>query len=178
MKDTVEQIFDIYDVWYEPLLTQAWFVMTLIVILSIIITIILYMFYVKYSHRVVKIHPLVSIEQQLHGLKKTHVENEQDCKRVYFQATKIIKEYLAYRYQISVVGLTDREIVEWAYLVVPEDTRVMLKHLLLDVTSIKFEHQVVTTQQLKEYIQLMEDFIKKTTPDKKTTSKQKHRKES
>jgi|GEM_PF-1269881 len=167
MNDSNEQIFDIYDVWYEPLLTQTWFIVTLIICLSIIVSIVLYLIYIKYSRRVTIVHPFVEIEKNLQSLSKVHIKNEQDCKKVFFEVTTIMKKYLSYRYNTSVIGLTDKEVVEWAYQIVPEGEINILKQLLLDVTSIKFEHQIVTTQQLQEYIVLMQDFIKKTTPEKK-----------
>ena len=162
MNEAKEQIFDIYDVWYEPLLTQTWFITILIIFLTIMMSLVLYFIYTRYCNKPVIVDPLVSIQRRLTILSKISIENEQDSKRVYFEITQLMKEYLAYRYHISVTGLTDREIVAWAYLVMPEDRVSIVEQLLLGVTSIKFEHQVATTQQVQKDIALMQEFIHKT----------------
>ena len=165
MNEAKEQIFDIYDIWYEPLLTQTWFIATLIIFLMIMTSLVLYFIYTRYFNKPVKIDPLVLIQQRLMSLSNVSIENEKDGKRVYFEITELMKEYIAYRYHISVIGLTDREIVEWARLVMPEDKADVVQKLLLGVTSIKFEHQVVTMQQVKKDIALMQEFIHKTNSE-------------
>ena len=164
MNKSTEQIFDIYDVWYEPLLTQTWFIITLILILIIFIGLVLYYIYTRYFNKPIEIDPLVVITDRLTYLHKISIENEQDGKQIYFELTKLMKEYIVYRYHISVMGLTDREIIEWAYLVIPEDEIIILKQLFLDLAPIKFENQMTTTEQLHKDIELMQNFIKKTTP--------------
>ncbi len=165
MNEAKEQIFDIYDVWYEPLLTQTWFITILIIFLIIITSLVLYFIYTRYFNKPVKIDPLVSIQQRLAHLSKVSIENEKDGKQVYFEITKLMKEYIAYRYHISVIGLTDREIITWAGLVMPEDRVAIIQQLLLGVTSIKFEHQVATTLQVQKDIALMQEFIHTTNSE-------------
>ena len=48
MNEAKEQIFDIYDVWYEPLLTQTWFITTLIIFLTIMTSLVLYFIYTRF----------------------------------------------------------------------------------------------------------------------------------
>lgn len=165
MNEATEQIFDIYDVWYEPLLTQVWFITTLIIFLTIIVGLVLYFIYTRFFNRPVRIDSLVLIQQRLANLAHISIENERDGKQVYFEITKLMKEYIAYRYHISVIGLTDKEIVEWAHLVMPEDKVAIVKQLLLGGTTIKFEHQIATTQQAHKDIALMQKFIHTTNPE-------------
>ena len=119
----------------------------------------------QYFNKPHEVKPLLVLQQRLTILAQVHVEKEQDGKQIYFELTKIMKEYIAYRYHISVIGLTDKEIVLWAYLVIPEDKAKIVELLLSDVTSIKFEHQIATSQRIQQDIALMQDFIQKTTQE-------------
>jgi len=162
MNEGKEQIFDIYDIWYEPLLTQTWFIITLIVFLTIIVTIVLYFIYVRFFNQPVKIDSLAIIQQRLSHLFTISIENEQDSKQVYFELTELMKQYIDYQYNVSIKGLTDKEIINWACEVMSEHQINMVKQLLLDSSSIKFEHQVASTEQVKKDIRLMQEFIDKT----------------
>jgi len=162
MSDVKEEIFDIYDIWDESLWTQTWFILILAIILTIIVSIVLYFIYTIYFNKPAKIDSLAIIQKRLAVLGNISIKNEQDGKRIYFELTELLKQYIAYQYHISVQGLTDKEIVDWACLVMPEDQVNKVKQLLLGVTSIKFEHQIVTLERLKKDVQLMQEFIDKS----------------
>src|SRR3990167_783086 len=121
MNTNQDQIFDIYDIWYESLVTQTWFILILIVFLTIIVSFVLYFIYVYFFNKPVKIDISAVIQQRLDNLAMISIENEQDSKQFYFELTELMKKYITYQYQISVQALTDQEIVDWASLVMLKD---------------------------------------------------------
>lgn len=159
MNPNKEQIFDIYDVWYEPLLTQIWFVIILFFLLTIIISLVLYFIYVRLYKRPKIVHPLIAIEKRLIYLDSMIIQSESDSKKIYFEITELLKEYIFYRYHMSVIGLTDHELLQWAQTHISQDQLKILEELLVHATTIKFEHQLITTKQAKESIALMQQFI-------------------
>lgn len=159
MNESKEQIFDIYDIWYEPLLSQAWFVVTLILFLSIIIGLVLYFIYTRFYKVVKKIDPLVFIQQKLTDINYRTIENEYDSKKAYFEMTELLKQYISYRYHISVVGLTDPELLQWAAINLSQEQIIILEQIFVHTDVIKFEHQLATAEQVKKSIELVQAFI-------------------
>lgn len=162
MNDVTQQIFDIYDIWYEPLLTQAWFVIILILLVSIIISLVLYCIYVIFYNNTKIVDPFILIQKKLLDIGSVHIENERDSKEVYFKISEILKQYIAYRYTFSVAGLTDQELLQWAQHHVSDDQLKILEQIFVDMTEIKFEHQFATTKQIKDSIELVQEFIRST----------------
>lgn len=159
MNESKEQIFDIYDIWYEPLLSQTWFVVTLILFLSIIIGLVLYFIYTRFYKVVKKNHPLVCIQQKLTDINSRTIENEYDSKKAYFEMTELLKQYISYRYHISVVGLTDPELLQWAAINLSQEQIIILEQIFVHTDVIKFEHQLATVEQVKKSIELVQAFI-------------------
>ena len=129
MNEGKEQIFDIYDIWYEPLLSQTWFMITLMLFLSIIIGLVLYFIYIRFYKVAKKIHPLVVIQQKLTDINSRTIASEHDSKKAYFEMTELLKQYISYQYNISVVGLTDQELLQWAVINLSQEQIIILEFL-------------------------------------------------
>jgi len=162
MNESKEQLFDIYDVWYEPLLTQTWFVISLILFLIIFVSLVLYFIYIRYNSKIILINPFVVIQKKLVDIENLSIENEHDSKKAYFEMTEILKQYIVYRFHISVVGLTDQELLQWAHMNLVQEQVMILEQILGNTINIKFEHQLATTEQVKKSIELIQSFIHST----------------
>lgn len=162
MNENSEQIFDIYDIWYEPLLSQAWFIILLILLLSIIIGCVLYFIYVIFYNKIRTVDPLVVIQEKITRIDSLVIENERDSKQAYFEISQLVKDYITYHYKISVIGLTDHELLLWSQAHLSEQQITILEQIFAHTVQIKFEHQVATTEQVRKNIELVQAFIHNT----------------
>jgi len=161
--DNKDQLIDIYDIWYEPFWLQPWFIMGISVCLCIGIVLLLYYFYKKYMQQSIILNHSFVAYQELNQLKKSKIKNENDGKNSYFTLTLIVKKYLISRYPSFFDGLTDKEIIQQAHNIMPEDCVVILQKVLQGMMFVKFEHGIVATEKLEKDIMLIESFIQKTT---------------
>ena len=115
--------------------------------------------YTRFFKVPVKVDPLVVIKNRLIYLGTIRIENESDSKKIYFEITELLKQYIAYQYHVSVAGLTDYELLQWAHHNLSEAQLDILKQLYSHVSEIKFEHQAATAEQVKKSIELMQEFI-------------------
>ncbi|AXK60412.1 hypothetical protein [Candidatus Chromulinivorax destructor] len=162
MNENSEQIFDIYDIWYEPLLSQTWFIILLILLLSIFMSCVLYFIYVTFYNKVKVIDPLVIIQNKIAHINSLVIKNEHDSKQAYFEISQIIKEYITYHYKISVIGLTDHELLLWSQAHLSAQQITILEQICAHINQIKFEHQIATTEQVRKNIELVQAFIHST----------------
>ena len=111
-----DQLVDIYDVWYEPFWQQGWFMVIKIIAICAVVGALLYYVYKKYIHKNAVIDCAIIAHQDLDALKNFHIVTKQDSKDCYFSLSSIIKRYLACRYHMQCLYLTDKEIM--GYLLV------------------------------------------------------------
>lgn len=162
MNENSEQIFDIYDIWYEPLLSQAWFIILLILLLTIIISSVLYFIYVTFYNKEKAVDPLVVIQKKIAHINSLVIENEHESKQVYFEISQLVKNYITYHYKISVIGLTDHELLLWSQSHLSTEQITILEQIFDHMVQIKFEHQIATTEQVRKNIELVQAFIHST----------------
>lgn len=162
------ELIDIYDVWYQPLYNQSWFMMTLYSVGLLLVIGLLYIVYKKYIQKKVVLDCAVIANKQIQLLEKSVITHKRDSKDCYFSLSLIIKQYLACRYHTVFMQLTDKEIVRRAEQYMTDENVNMLKTLLKSMVFVKFEHEIAAAEKLEKDIQLLKDFIHHTTPAKNT----------
>ena len=101
--------------------------------------------------------------KDLESLKKIHIVTSADSKDSYFRLSLIIKKYLAARYDIPSLQLTDHEIIAQSHLVMSDELSESLQQILKSMTLIKFERQKAVQEKLEQDIKLVAEFIQTTS---------------
>lgn len=168
MIENKDQLIDIYDIWYEPFWQWGWFNAIKIVVICAVAGTLLYYVYKKYMQKKI-VQDCASIAyRDLDELKNFHIATKQDSKDCYFSLSSIIKSYLASRYHIVFTQLTDKEIVLQAESYMTDDNVRLLQQILQGMVLLKFEHAVAANKKLEKDIELIEEFIQNTTPQRNT----------
>jgi hypothetical protein len=163
-----DQLIDIYDIWYEPFWQQGWFGVIKIISICALVAVLLYFLYKKYMYKLVKVDCAIIAYRDLDVLKNFHIVTKQDSKDCYFSLSSIIKRYLACRYHIIFTRLTDKEIIQQAERYMTDDNVRLLQKILEGMVFVKFEYKVAVTQKLEKDIELIQEFIENTTPQRDT----------
>lgn len=164
MIENKDQLIDIYDLWYQPFWKQLWFYNIVITMTILLMVAICYFLYKKFIRINKPIDCSIKAYRQLEELKNFQIVSKQDSKYCYFKVSLVIKAYLACRYHTVFMKLTDKEIIKHVENYMPEGDIRLLQKILQGMTFVKFEHEVAITEKLEKDIQLVQDFIKNTTP--------------
>ncbi len=160
-----DQLFDIYDMWYEPFWSKTWFLYFIIFLIIIVFGSVGWYLYKKYIYRKDSVDCSKVALRDLDHLKKFHIATVADSKDCYFRLSLIIKNYLASRYAIASLQLTDKEIIAQAHHVMDEHALDLLKQVLQSMTLLKFERQKALNEKLEKDIQILVQFVQITSQD-------------
>lgn len=151
------EIFDIYDIWYQPPWFIQYFFHGLIGLLLCFTALIIY-FYYKRKKGVAKKCWQIALEKLEQLDKKDH-------KMFYCVLTDTLKNYLIARYCLDIRSKTDEEMVEYLnsnkdiYGQVDE-----LKKIFNETTKVKFSHHDVDDSIVQEHLSLSIQVVKNTIP--------------
>jgi hypothetical protein len=157
------ELYDIYDIWYDP----PWFIRYYLVIIIVLGIIFLFgLAYYLYKRRTKRAK--ICWEIALERLAKLDQELSKDHKLFYFNLTGIIKEYLIARYRLDLESKTDAEMVEnIKNYNLPEVITEDLKKVLSGTTMIKFANQKVDDAIVKNDLKIIIEMVKNTIPKEK-----------
>jgi len=153
------QMYDIYDVWYQPFWQQTWFLVTGIVVVLVLMSAIGYWLYNKQKAEIV----LTADEQALVRLYHLQSSTTDSQKQFYSRLTSTLKQYLQERYQLLLSGTTDDEMLTLLKKNkdIPQEVETKIDAILQDVVLIKFADQKTVRGQmdkaLKESIALVKE---------------------
>jgi hypothetical protein len=154
------ELYDIYDIWYEP----SWFIRykteLLIALISAIFLSMAFYWYKKKLLRRKKcweftLDKLVALNRLI----------SQDHKLFYFNLTAIIKDYLIERYALDMRSKTDFEMVEYFKNnnLLPEVSE-DLRKIFSGTTLVKFANGKVDNSILKNDLNITIAMVKNTIP--------------
>lgn len=164
MIENQDQLIDIYDIWYEPIVRWSWFKNSMLLLAGFFLVLILYRIYAKYLKKKQVVDCAIVAHKDLEILKNFHIANEQDSKYCYFSLSSIMKNYLSSRYHSLFIQWTDKEIIEYAPRYMSRQDVQLLTQILQGMTFVKFEHEIPSGKKLEKDIDLIQEFIHNTTP--------------
>lgn len=153
------QMYDIYDVWYQPFWQQTWFLVSGIIVVLLLIGVVSYWFYNRQKSGIV----ITADEQALSSLYHLQKHKMDSSKQFYTGLTRTLKRYLQERYKLFLSGTTDDEMRVFLKKEkkVPQEVESKVDTILQDVVLIKFADQKAAKEQmekvLKESIALVEE---------------------
>lgn len=154
------ELYDIYDIWYEP----PWFIRYNMALLVVAISL-LFFWIGYYIYRKKLLRKKNCWEITLEKINKLNKYISVDNKLIYFNLTAIIKEYLMERYYLDVKSKTDSEVIENIETYnLPEEISEDLKKILSGATMIKFANRKVDDSIVRDDLNVTIRMVNKTIP--------------
>lgn len=153
------QMYDIYDVWYQPFWQQTWFLVSGIIVVLIFMGIVGRWLYNRQKTEII-LTPYERALTSFYHLQKSKMDSP---KQFYSGLTSTLKQYLQNRYQLFLLGTTDDEmrVILKKENNVPPEVEIKVDAILQDVVLIKFADKKAAKEQmekaLKESIALVEE---------------------
>ncbi len=151
------ELFDVYDIWYQP----PWFIRySLHIVVCGLCVILVGLFSYWYQKRVA-----ARKKYWRKALEELAVLDRKNHKVFYFSLTSLLKNYLIERYSLDLRGKTDEEMVEYL-----ENNKFVyeqikdLKKIFNETTAVKFSDQDVDDSVLQEHLYLSIRVIQNTMP--------------
>ena len=158
---SLNQLIDIYDVWYKPWWNSKSFYICTTLIILILICVLSYFLWKKYIQPKKFSYEKIAI-LQLQKLHKKSYESDESIRDAYFQMTMIMKTYLSKRYKIKLINKTDNEIIESIKSIVPSQIFITLQELFQRAYQIKFAYAAISLKMLYDDIDYMQRIIYET----------------
>lgn len=163
------KVYDIYEWWYRPF----WYhpaVRTFIWVATILSVILLLWAFVRYVKRSQK-KPLDPWQEALNNLKQINLtlfEEPETHKLFYSHLTRVLKTYLGRRYDLSLDGKTDQEVIRaLEQSTLPADLQEHVRGLFSGAETIKFAHQEGAGERMRYDLIRAIDIIRNTIPNPK-----------
>ena len=157
----LNQLIDVYDVWYEPWWHAKSFYASLIFFAICVACFLMFCLWKWYMRA-----QQFSFEQiallQLQKLHQLPYDSDESMRDSYFQMTMIMKIYLSKRYAVGLLNKTDKEIVLSIAPIVPVEISATLQELFERAYQIKFAHAAISLKMLYDDIDYMQRIIYKT----------------
>ncbi len=158
------ELFDLYDLWYEPFWHKPWFWPLVFSVIFLLIMLVLYWGIKKRmkTKQIIK-EPWQEALEQLTILKVHEYKSITARKQFYSNLTYILKRYLIRRYGIALESKTDEElIVIIRNSEFPVELFATLSTIFNDALYIKFAHQDAAFQQMNHDLEHTISIIKST----------------
>jgi len=159
------ELCDIYDLWHTPFWQTTWFlVLSIMIPVAIVVGVTVY-FVVCYMSKKRKVSAWERALQELRLLKIDTEPTKDQGKRFYFQLTGIVKKYLHARFDINIVGKTDKEVCNvlkdhsFTQPVMP-----LIDEIFSGVEFIKYADSQARVQQMHNNVDHAISIVEKTRP--------------
>ena len=159
--------YDIYEYYSTPYWQKPWFYVSAIFLVGLLIGLLVFYIWFKRRHLMA---PWDWAFNELARLSKKSLQTKDDIKRYYFELTRIIKTYLAKRYDWNIYNKTDDELVMFLEeKKFNADLIAMLKKTAEGAQWIKFANETALKAQIDQDLQTVKTLIEQTrNPDAKT----------
>jgi hypothetical protein len=158
-----EQLYDIYGLWHVPFWQTTWFKL---LVGSIIVAILFVIIVMLVHHRRARKKVLTSWEQalrDLHELREHGIPAPDRAQEFYLRLTEILKTYLQQRYQYSVIGKTDHELMHFLYQEHFSPALLQeLQEIFSGIEVIKFARGTTVVEQIERDLQRSVLFVEQT----------------
>jgi hypothetical protein len=149
-------LYDLYDLWYEPVWHKAWFwwcVGGLLFALGMIGIILFIRMYKARKHTLAKTPSQILVER-LNALNIEAFKKPEKHKLFYSELTDILKCYLIQHYGMSLESKTDDEVIMLIKTsLVPQELHENLASIFYGALYIKFAHKDAAYQQMHDDLQ-------------------------
>ena len=164
MNEQKIQFIDIYDVWYQPWWKSAG---CYAFCMGLVCLIVIFVVYYVYSRGlwIKKLSPDQQALKNLNILTVTLYDSQEKIYAAYFQLTLILKTYFAFRYHVSLVDKTDLEVIALLKNLVEKKNQELLEKFLQQALTIKFAHDAISEQMLRDDINVVKKIITDTVQD-------------
>ncbi len=167
-------LFDLYDLWYEPLWHKSWFWWLICLFVFSVIVLGVFWFIRKrraHKHGIEKTPWQIALER-LEYIKLEDYNDPASHKLFYSELTAILKRYLTGRYDVHLESKTDEEVI----IVVresefPKELLDRLSSIFHGALYIKFAHQDAAYQQMQHDLERSIDIITTTATEQKSSQK-------
>ncbi len=158
------ELFDLYDLWYEPFWHKPWFWPIVVTVILLLAALVVYWFVKKRmkTKQIIK-EPWQEALEQLAILKVHECKSITARKQFYSNLTYILKRYLIRRYGIALESKTDEEII----VIIqnsefPVELFATLSTIFNGAQYIKFAHQDAALEQMNYDLEHTISIIKST----------------
>ncbi|MBI2774686.1 hypothetical protein HYX58_01630 [Candidatus Dependentiae bacterium] len=161
------KLYDLYGWWYKPFWHQpAFYIPFGFVICALVLAMLIFLVrYIKRSRKKV----LDPWQEALNNLQKINLglfEDQDTHKLFYGHLTRVLKTYLAKRYDLSLEGKTDQEVIEAVkHSALPADLQEQVRHLFSGAEIIKFAHQEGAGERMRYDLIRAIDIVRNTIPN-------------
>lgn len=157
----IDQIVDVYDVWYKPWWHSKIFTAFVVVFALSVVLSLLHVVWMRYMRARSFSYEQVAL-LNLQELHKLSYRADHDIRDAYFKLTMIMKVYLSKQYKIALLNKTDQELIFHIQELVPVEISAMLQELFERSYQIKFAHAAVSEKMLYDDIDFMQKVIYQT----------------
>lgn len=158
------QVYELYDLWYQPLWKHPYAIIGLMLIGSIVLYFIARWWQELRKRRIIQ-DPWQEAISQLQALDLTLFHEHEMHKIFYSYLTAILKKYLSKRYQLDLNGKTDQEVVfVLANSGFPRDLSGHLEPILQGAVIIKFSNQDAAQDRMRYDLMHSIDIVRNTIP--------------
>lgn len=160
-------LFELYDLWYTPFWKQTWFIVVMVCGAFIcVLGIGWFLYYYLQRRRQVKKTYWQQAIQSIDDLSPHEFMRNMRSDLFYVKITSVLKMYLQRRYNMSLIGKTDQELLH-ALSVSDQlqNERTCLEDIISGAVFIKFAHQQSALDKMQQDKDLVLNFIKKTMPE-------------
>ena len=164
MQQPEVKLYDLYDIWYQPLLSQGWFVAVLSFFGCVLVGLLIWII-TKKIYKQKQILPWERALSALTTLQDQKYMNTQKSKEFYSQLSLILKEYLHERYTIALLDKTDQELLEFFRNdEVLKTFSAELEQVLQGATRVKFAQKLAALETMKQDLATCSSLVEKTRP--------------
>jgi len=158
---------DIYDLWHTPFWQTTWFFVVCIMIpITIVLGVTVY-FVIRYTSKKRIVPAWERALNELRSLKIDEDPSKDEGKRFYFQLTEIVKKYIQERFDINIVGKTDKEVCgvlkEYSFT---QPVMPLIDEIFSGVEFIKYADAQARVQQMHNNVDHAISIIEQTRPSK------------
>lgn len=167
MAPDVQDLYDIYGLIYVPLWRRSWVIITLYVLLTIAAMSLLigaYLWYQRYKARKKKLLWQVALHDLAHNRFTMFIEKNQS-NYFYADVIAVLKSYLAQRYQVPLLSMTDDEMI--AFFEVhnfSQEVCISMRDIVLGGCEAKFANVRKTQDAMKYHLASAIALVKHTIP--------------
>lgn len=163
------RIYELYDLWHEPLWQQPWFLITISCLIILLCIIIIWLIVRYRKKRQTLLSPWQEALKRLSALDMQRYSDAHFHKEFYHEITKILKTYLNRRYGLNLASQTDEEVlIAIKNTEFPSPQHVSLEKILQGALLIKFANHEAAQEQIKADLECAKECIRQTIPPSTT----------
>lgn len=158
------KLYDLYDIWYESLLSQWWVIAVLVFVGALCVGLCLWFVIRKIKQKAA----VPAWQQALRSFEQLQAETylqAEKSQEFYLQLSAILKEYLQDRYQVALCDKTDQELLQFfGSSEVLDAFAAEMDQVLQGATMVKFAQQRAALETMKRDLAFCSSLVEKTKP--------------